>query len=156
MLNTCLKLWTVFRKARYSSIFVVTGFQIIFITVSEQTGNIMTRVKNTVHLFKIKNFLIILFAVMFNSIQNYFINPHGITFSSVWVVVDAYVCQQEKSSVAVGATAILNKFLTENILLLYNSLIKRMHRVVCNFLDFIKNLYLYNILAMLQNTSYLY
>ncbi|MEQ2267910.1 hypothetical protein XENORESO_012223 [Xenotaenia resolanae] len=65
-------------------------------------------------------------------------------------VVDADGCGQEGSPVAVCITADLKKPLTEDTLLLYNSLMRRMLRVLHNVLHFMKNPSLHNDLQRFQ------
>lgn len=55
------------------------------------------------------------------------------------LVVDAGDAGLEGSPVAVSVTVGIKKPLTEDALLLYSSLIKWIHRVVCNVFNFIKN-----------------
>lgn len=50
------------------------------------------------------------------------------------MALDADGCGEEGSLVVVSVTAALKKALTEDTLVLYNSLIKRLFRVVCIFL----------------------
>ncbi|MED6284345.1 hypothetical protein CHARACLAT_018394 [Characodon lateralis] len=63
---------------------------------------------------------------------------------SVNIIVDADGCGQEGSPVVVCFTADLKKPLTEDTLLLFNSFMKMMLRVLHNVLHFMKNPSLHN------------
>ncbi|MED6286620.1 hypothetical protein CHARACLAT_007912 [Characodon lateralis] len=67
-------------------------------------------------------------------------------------VVDADGCDQEGSPVEVNTTADLKKPLTGNTLMLYDSLIKRILRVVCNVPYFMKYPSLHNYLQRFQGS----
>ncbi|MEQ2289972.1 hypothetical protein AMECASPLE_038638 [Ameca splendens] len=68
-------------------------------------------------------------------------------------VVDADGCGQEGFPVAVCLTAHLNKLVTEDTLLLYDSLMKRMLRVLHNVLHFMNNHSLHNDLQRFQESQ---